>query len=215
VALERGACAFWAHEHTASWFINRACAMAARDHGWKLFVAYSDTEAGEIGTVYQACGWHYIGRASNRVAHGKPRNKHRYVHFEASRGERKQLLTLLRENSPTLPYPKRGAPPAKAAGVWHGFQAKSLHIRDRGTRGVYTSEMRESFARNHPHLAAQVRRREGRRCAACGCTFFPGRSDAKTCGPRCRMRIMRRRKNPKARLVIRVAELSKTFTNDD
>jgi hypothetical protein len=33
----------------------------ARDYGKNIFVAYSDEDAGEVGTVYQAAGWDYCG----------------------------------------------------------------------------------------------------------------------------------------------------------
>ena len=33
----------------------------ARDTSAKLIIAYADTDAGEVGTVYQACNWIYIG----------------------------------------------------------------------------------------------------------------------------------------------------------
>jgi hypothetical protein len=35
--------------------------MAAKEHGWRIFYAYSDPAAGEIGTIYQACNWIYLG----------------------------------------------------------------------------------------------------------------------------------------------------------
>jgi hypothetical protein len=74
VCLERGACAHWAHRHTASWFLPQALAMASKDHGWKIFYAYSDPTAGEVGTIYQACGWHYIGVGPGRdLKAGKPK----------------------------------------------------------------------------------------------------------------------------------------------
>jgi hypothetical protein len=66
IVLERGASAPWAHPHTASWFINRACRAAALDHGWHTFVAYADPAADEIGTVYQASGWSYMGQGRER-----------------------------------------------------------------------------------------------------------------------------------------------------
>ena len=62
ICLERGASVHWAHPHAASFLISRACKIMA-DYGYRIFYAYSDVEAGEIGTVYQACNWHYIGRA--------------------------------------------------------------------------------------------------------------------------------------------------------
>ena len=66
VCLERGACAHWAHPHTASWFISRVLKLAHKERGWTVFYAYSDMEAGEIGAVYQACGWMYLGQGIGR-----------------------------------------------------------------------------------------------------------------------------------------------------
>jgi hypothetical protein len=67
--------AHWAHPHTASFFIPRVIAQASADHGWRIFYAYSDPEAGEIGTVYQATNWLYIGQGVGR-AH-RPRWQYR------------------------------------------------------------------------------------------------------------------------------------------
>jgi len=63
VTLTRGCCCWWAHKHAASWLINRACDEMVK-RGANVFLAYSDEAAGEIGTVYQAAGWIYIGRTS-------------------------------------------------------------------------------------------------------------------------------------------------------
>ena len=72
VCLERGACSSWAHPHAGSWFISRAVREASRDHGWVIFYAYSDEEAGEIGTIYQACNWIYLGQGVGRSPGRKP-----------------------------------------------------------------------------------------------------------------------------------------------
>ncbi len=66
ISLERGACEHWVPKNAASWLIPKAVAMAAKDHGWRIFFAYSDPAAGEIGTVYQACNWHYLGVGNGR-----------------------------------------------------------------------------------------------------------------------------------------------------
>jgi hypothetical protein len=58
--LNRGACVHWAHPHSASFLIARACKLMTKK-GFHIFVAYSDPEAGEVGTVYQACGWNHYG----------------------------------------------------------------------------------------------------------------------------------------------------------
>lgn len=39
---------------------------------WRIFYAYADEEAGEIGFVYQVCGWYYIGQGVGRTP-GRPR----------------------------------------------------------------------------------------------------------------------------------------------
>lgn len=73
--LNRGACAHWSHPHSASFLISHACRLMARKC-FHIFVAYADPSAGEIGTVYQACGWNYCGTvssgASSFVWAGKP-----------------------------------------------------------------------------------------------------------------------------------------------
>jgi len=72
--LNRGACVHWAHEHSASFLITRACKLMT-EKGFHIFVAYSDPEAGEVGTVYQACGWRYCGTvpgASGFIWPGNP-----------------------------------------------------------------------------------------------------------------------------------------------
>lgn len=72
IALERGACVHWAPKNAASWFIPKAIEMASREHGWKIFYAYSDPEANEVGTIYQACNWLYLGKGPG---HGPTRER--------------------------------------------------------------------------------------------------------------------------------------------
>lgn len=67
VCLERGACVHYAPPNAASFLIANAVKQAARDRGWRIFYAYADPEAGEIGTVYQACNWLYIGQGVGRT----------------------------------------------------------------------------------------------------------------------------------------------------
>jgi hypothetical protein len=62
--LNRGACVHWAHPHSASFLIGNACRLMSAK-GFHIFVAYSDPQAGEIGTVYQATNWHYCGTGNH------------------------------------------------------------------------------------------------------------------------------------------------------
>ena len=62
ICLERGACVYWAHPHSASKLISYACKDLAKNTKYKIFYAYSDESAGEIGTVYQSCNWYCLGK---------------------------------------------------------------------------------------------------------------------------------------------------------
>ena len=60
--LARGACVHWAPTGTNSRLVAWTVRLLARDSGLKILLAYADSDAGEIGTIYQACGWAYLGR---------------------------------------------------------------------------------------------------------------------------------------------------------
>jgi hypothetical protein len=60
--LTRGACVHWAPKGTNSKLISHSCRME-REHGIKIVVAFADSDAGEVGTVYQASNWTYIGKS--------------------------------------------------------------------------------------------------------------------------------------------------------
>lgn len=67
ICLERGACSHLTPKNAASFFIKRAIKQAHEKYGWEIFYAYSDEEAGEIGTIYQACNWFYLGQGVGRT----------------------------------------------------------------------------------------------------------------------------------------------------
>tara|TARA_R110000824_G_scaffold175994_1_gene354793 strand:- start:6 stop:869 length:864 start_codon:yes stop_codon:yes gene_type:complete len=60
IQLSRGACVHWAHPHSASKLISGSL-QHMKQKGYKYSIAFSDPMAGEIGTVYQATNWHYLG----------------------------------------------------------------------------------------------------------------------------------------------------------
>jgi hypothetical protein len=66
ICLQRGACVPWAPKDAASFLISRACRKSWEERGWQIFFAYSDPDAGEVGTVYQATNWHYLGAGLGR-----------------------------------------------------------------------------------------------------------------------------------------------------
>ena len=59
VCLARGACAHWAHPHSASKLIRASMRMLPAKY--KVVTATVDVTAGEVGTIYQACGFDYVG----------------------------------------------------------------------------------------------------------------------------------------------------------
>ena len=60
IQLSRGACVWWAHKHSASKLIAYGLREMSKK-GYKFCIAFSDPLAGEIGTVYQATNWTYLG----------------------------------------------------------------------------------------------------------------------------------------------------------
>ena len=60
--LCRGACTHWAPKGTNSKLISVSSRME-KAHS-KIAIAFSDTDAGEIGTVYQAANWTFLGGGS-------------------------------------------------------------------------------------------------------------------------------------------------------
>lgn len=102
LTLVRGTCVHWAPKDAASFMINRACdIMVAK--GYNIFIAYSDEEAGEIGTVYQASNWIYVGTG------GTPTG---YVHSDGRRKDSRLIsaMTRGRAGRPNTDR-KTGAPP--------------------------------------------------------------------------------------------------------
>lgn len=59
ILLSRGACVHWAHPHAASKLIRRS--MDLLPAKYEVVTATVDAAAGEVGTIYQACGFDYVG----------------------------------------------------------------------------------------------------------------------------------------------------------
>ena len=66
VSLMLGCCAHFAPKNAPSFLVRHATEQAYADHGWRVFIAYADSNAGEIGSIYQAVGWKYIGQGLGR-----------------------------------------------------------------------------------------------------------------------------------------------------
>lgn len=64
IVLVRGACAPHAHKHMSSFGMAKVLNLVYKEKGYEFVIAYSDPEAGEIGTVYQANNWSFYGFTS-------------------------------------------------------------------------------------------------------------------------------------------------------
>lgn len=62
--ISRGACISWAPKNLGSWLIMRAVKWMVANTNFRYFTAYSDPEAKELGTIYQACNFIYLGQTS-------------------------------------------------------------------------------------------------------------------------------------------------------
>ena len=60
--ISRGACISWSPKNLASSFIMWSIKWMVDNTRYRLFTAYSDPKANEIGTIYQACNFYYLGQ---------------------------------------------------------------------------------------------------------------------------------------------------------
>jgi hypothetical protein len=92
IALLRGACVHWAHPHSASKLIRRS--MDLLPGRYKVVTATVDGTLGELGTIYQACNFAYVGimrsgtRALIRI-NGKLVNERQAYQLAGTRGVHK------------------------------------------------------------------------------------------------------------------------------
>lgn len=60
--ISRGASISWAPKNLASSFLMWNIKWMVRNTDYRLFTAYSDPVAKELGTIYQACNFYYLGQ---------------------------------------------------------------------------------------------------------------------------------------------------------
>jgi len=62
--ISRGACISWGPKNLGSWLIMSSLRWMVENTEFRYFTAYSDPEAKELGTIYQACNFIYLGQTS-------------------------------------------------------------------------------------------------------------------------------------------------------
>jgi len=60
--ISRGACISWSPKNLGSWLIMKSIHWMVQNTSFRSFTAYSDPEAKELGTIYQACNFYYLGQ---------------------------------------------------------------------------------------------------------------------------------------------------------
>jgi len=103
ILLSRGACVHWAHPHSASKLIRQSMKMLP--DRFKVVTATVDELAGEVGTIYQACNFDYVGvmrKNKTRTAFMKDGKIYsaRYIRSKYGTQSKKKLETLAPELTP-------------------------------------------------------------------------------------------------------------------
>jgi len=66
--ISRGACISWSPKNLASSFLMWTIKWMVQNTQYRLFTAYSDPTAKEVGTIYQACNFYYMGKKSGTTS---------------------------------------------------------------------------------------------------------------------------------------------------
>ena len=66
ICLGRGACVHWCPDFGGSYLIQKSLKLLFKNKEPMYVVAFSDWKAGEIGTIYQACNWTYLGHKGTK-----------------------------------------------------------------------------------------------------------------------------------------------------
>lgn len=62
--IARGASISWSPKNLGSWLITKSIKYMVNNTDFRVFTAYSDTEAMELGSIYQGCSFLYLGQGS-------------------------------------------------------------------------------------------------------------------------------------------------------
>lgn len=77
--ISRGACISWSPKGLASALIMFSIRWSVKNTRYRVFTAYSDPEAKELGTIYQACNFIYLGQKSGTIKQYKSPETGRWI----------------------------------------------------------------------------------------------------------------------------------------
>jgi hypothetical protein len=103
ILLNRGVCLHWTPKNTNSHLIMEAIKQLPKKY--EVITATTDPDAGEIGTIYQACNWHYVGAMrKNKTRLNVIINGKKY----GSRSIRQKYGTMAQDKLPAIVKEKLG-----------------------------------------------------------------------------------------------------------
>jgi len=111
ILLSRGACVWWAHPHAASKLIRKS--MDLLPDRYEVVTATVDAGAGEVGTIYQACSFDYVGRMT-KISHqgafidGKLRSSRQLMREFGTRSIRKLQQRFGEDAIKAIEEPSKG-----------------------------------------------------------------------------------------------------------
>jgi hypothetical protein len=129
--LARGASAHWAPPWAGSLLVSRSCKLLFGKGEPIIVVAYSDWSAGEIGTIYQACGWSYLGHSKTKEYLG-PYGKRYDTNTPAVRA----CTGFARRENPDLRASKEDIEAEKSKMLAEGYRLVDGPIRGRYATAV-------------------------------------------------------------------------------
>lgn len=94
--ISRGACISWSPKNLASALVMFSVRWMVKNTSFRMFTAYSDSEARELGTIYQACNFIYLGKNSGA----------RFEYFDPDESEKGLSDRVFRKTSSYKLYAK-------------------------------------------------------------------------------------------------------------
>lgn len=96
--IARGASISWSPKNLGSWLIMKSVNWMVQNTQFRVFTAYSDPTAKELGTIYQACNFIYMGNAFGaRTQYFDPKNPARGWFGSTGFNERSQITRYGKE----------------------------------------------------------------------------------------------------------------------
>ena len=172
--ISRGACISWSPKNLGSALLMFAVRWMAKNTEFRIFTAYSDTRARELGTIYQACNFTYLGQtAGARMEYFDPVNPCKGWFSDRQFRKTSQIKKYIKETGVRwqrdwasrdkihwnkVPAEVRNA--IKSAAATHrsrctvrALRPKHKYVYIKGASKKETARLREEFQRLRPELA--------------------------------------------------------------